>query len=52
MFSGKKTYLVSLGSILGAVGGFLTGTLSMPDAIQMVITAVLAATIRNSIPKA
>lgn len=51
MFSGKKTYLVSLGAIFGAVGGFLTGTVSMPDAIQMIITAVLAATLRNGMPK-
>lgn len=54
-FTGKKTYLVALGGVLGAVGGFLTGTMSAPEAVQLAISSVLAATIRSGIaatPKA
>lgn len=45
--NGKKTYLVALGGVLGAAGGFLTGALSAPEAIQLAITAALGATIRH-----
>lgn len=47
MLNGKKTYLAALGALLGAVGGVLTGALSIADAAQIAITAVLGATLRN-----
>lgn len=49
MLNGKKTYLMALGTVLTAVGGVLTGTVALPDAAQMVVTALLAATLRNGI---
>lgn len=53
-FSGKKTYVVAIGGVLGAVGGFLTGALDAPQAIQLAITSLLGATLRNAVsaPKA
>ncbi len=49
MLNGKKTYIVALGTVLTAVGGVLTGTIDMGTAVNMVIQAALAATIRNGI---
>lgn len=49
MLDGKKTYLVSLMSILGTLTAALTGQISWPDAAQIVTTAVLASTMRNGI---
>jgi hypothetical protein len=46
---GKKTYLVAIGGVLGAVGGFLTGALTLPDAIDLAVTSVIGATLRNGI---
>jgi hypothetical protein len=48
-FNGKKTYIVGAGTILGAIGGVMTGALPLEQAIQLVVTALLAMTLRNSI---
>lgn len=50
MLSGKKTYLVAIASILGAVIGFANGA-SLMDALQIIITAILGSTIRAGIAK-
>lgn len=47
--NGKKTYLVSLASIVGAVCGAITGTVSIADAAQIAVTAILAATVRHGV---
>jgi hypothetical protein len=49
MLNGKKTYIVALGTLLTAVGGVLSGTIPMAEAIQLAVTAILAATLRNGI---
>lgn len=49
MLNGKKTYIVALGTVLTAIGGVLAGNLPIADAVQLVVTAVLAATLRNGI---
>lgn len=46
-FKGKKTYILAAITALTAVGGYLTGDLSLADAAQMAITAALGTTIRN-----
>jgi len=46
-FTGKKTYLMGLGSILGAIGGVLTGTLGLAEGIQLAVTAILGMTLRH-----
>lgn len=47
--AGKKTYIVAVMAILGAVSAHLTGDLAMNDMIQLIVTAVLGATVRNGI---
>lgn len=49
MFSGYKTYIVAAVAILTAVGAYLVGDLPIADAAQAVLTAILAATIRNGV---
>jgi hypothetical protein len=47
--TGKKTYIVGLGTILGAVGGVMSGALPLEQAVQLVVTALLGMTIRSGI---
>lgn len=47
--NGKKTYFVSFASILGALAGVVSGQLSVPDAAQIIVTAILGATIRHGV---
>lgn len=49
---GKKTYIVALGTILGAVGAYLTGEADIANTIQLVITAIFASTVRHGISNA
>ena len=49
MFSGFKTYIVAGVAVITAVAAWLTGDASIADTIQLVITAVLGATIRHGI---
>jgi hypothetical protein len=51
MLNGYKTYITGAMTLLGALGGFLIGNLSPLDAINLVVPAVLAMTVRNAIPK-
>ena len=52
MFSGYKTYIVAAVAVIGAVAAYLVGDATLPDTIQLVVTAVIGATIRNGIAKA
>lgn len=49
--NGKKTYLAALASILGAVAGAASGQVSVADAAQIIVTAILAVTLRHGIGK-
>jgi len=49
LLSGKKTYVTGIMTILGAVAGVLTGTLGIPDAVQLGVTALLGIFVRNGI---
>ena len=49
MLSGYKTYVTAVLTILGALGGWLTGSLELGAAIQLGITALLSAFVRNGI---
>lgn len=49
LMNGKKTYLVGIGSILAGVGGYLTGTIQLENAIQLVVTGLSAITIRHGV---
>lgn len=49
--NGKKTYIVSIGGVLLAVGGYLTGALSIGEAFDAAIAATLGSTVRHGIAK-
>jgi hypothetical protein len=49
MLSGYKTYIAGAFTLLGALGGFLSGNLTSDAAINIVVPAVLAMTLRNGI---
>jgi VIT1/CCC1 family predicted Fe2+/Mn2+ transporter len=46
---GRKTYVAAALAVLGAGAGYVTGDATAAQAAQMVLTAVLGATLRNSI---
>ena len=48
-FDGKKTYLLAVGAIFLAIGGFLHGDLMLADAVKDVIAALMGITIRHGI---
>jgi hypothetical protein len=52
MFSGYKTYIAGALTILGALGGFLTGNLAPDQAINLVVPAILAMTVRHGVSTA
>jgi len=49
MFKGYKTYITAGLAVLGALAGWLTGDLELASAIQLAVTAILGATLRNGI---
>lgn len=49
MLSGYKTYITAAVAIIGAVASFLVGDASIADTSQLVLTAVLGATVRAGI---
>jgi hypothetical protein len=49
MFKGYKTYIVASLSVIGAVAAYLVGDATIAQTVQLVVTAVLGATIRNAI---
>ena len=49
MLEGYKTYIVAGLAVLGAVAGYLVGDMSLSDAVQVIVTAVLGATLRDGI---
>ncbi len=51
MFTGKKTYLVALATILYALTGVITGHMDSQTAIQMVLAALGMSALRNGISK-
>lgn len=51
MLEGKKTYLVALATALGTVASALAGQIDWPTAAQLIVTAILGATIRSGVAK-
>jgi len=49
--SGKKTYLVALGAIIGVLVSFSNGSVEAVEAIKLIIEAILACTIRAGVSK-
>jgi hypothetical protein len=48
-FKGKKTYITAALAVIGAVAAYLTGDLNIADASQVILTAILGATIRHGV---
>jgi hypothetical protein len=51
---GRKTYIIAFSTILGAVAGYVYGGVSLTDTVQLVVTSLLASTLRHRMgdPKA
>lgn len=49
ILKGKKTYITAAVGIIGAAASFLVGDINAAQAAQLILTAVLGATIRNAI---
>jgi len=49
MLKGYKTYIVAGVTIITSIAAYLIGEADLGDTIQLVVTAVLGATIRNGI---
>jgi hypothetical protein len=49
MFSGYKTYVLATVTVIGAVASYLVGDASLPDTVQLVVTAMLGAFIRHGV---
>ena len=49
MLKGKKTYITAGVAIITAAATYLTGDATLSDTIQLVITAILGATIRSGV---
>ena len=49
LLKGYKTYVTAFLTVLSAVGAYLVGDLGLADAAQLVLTAVLGATIRHGV---
>ena len=52
MLSGYKTYIAGALTIFGALGGYFSGNLAAAQAINLVVPAILAMTVRNGISTA
>lgn len=47
MLSGYKTYITAAVAIIGAVGAYLSGEVSLVDTVQLVVPALLGAFVRS-----
>ena len=52
MLSGKKTYIVMIVAIVGAIGGFLTGEVTLVQTITAILSALGLGTLRAGVKKA
>ena len=51
MLSGYKTYITAVVAVVGAGGAYLSGDMSIADAAQIVVTALIGAFVRNGATK-
>ena len=49
MLQGKKTYIVALGIVLAAAGGFFAGELTVQEAIVQALTGLGLGTLRMGV---
>lgn len=46
---GYKTYILAFSTTIGAIAGYVVGDASLHDSLQLIITALLGATLRHGI---
>jgi len=51
MLGGYKTYITGGLAVLGAIAGYLTGDMSLTDATQLAVTALLGIFVRAGVAK-
>ncbi len=51
MLTGKKTYITAALTIIGALAAYFTADASVADTAQLIVTALLAAFVRNGVAK-
>jgi hypothetical protein len=49
MLNGYKTYIVATLAVLGALGGWLDGDLTLVAALNLAVPALLAMTVRHGV---
>lgn len=49
MLKGYKTYVVGVVAIISTIASYLVGDMSVSDAAQLILSAVLGMTVRNAI---
>lgn len=49
MFAGQKTYITAGVAVLTAAAAYFTGSADLMATIQLVVTAILGATIRHGV---
>lgn len=47
--SGYKTYLVAFATVAGALASYFAGSITLEQALSLIVPAVLAATVRHGI---
>ena len=52
MFSGYKTYILAGVTVIGAIAAYLVGSADLNATVQLVVTALMGAFIRNGIATA
>ena len=48
--AGKRTYLITCGILLSAIGGYLIGEMSLAEAINVALTGLGLTTLRLALP--
>lgn len=51
VLKGKKTYVAAGLGVIGAAAAYLTGEANTMQAGQMILTAIVSATLRGAIPR-
>ena len=46
---GYKTYITAAASVLGALAAYVSGDVELAPALQLIITSILAVTLRSGI---
>jgi hypothetical protein len=49
LIGGKKTYVAAIGAVSTAAIGYVNGDLAAAAALQLAVTGIVAATLRNAI---